>query len=162
MTARKGYSALQIGLHWVIAVLVLAAYITSDGMGRALRARIDSGAGGFDGNTVHVWLGGVVFLLVLVRIFVRLRSGAPEAPERTPPLVARAAHWGHRLIYALMVAVPALGAVSWYGGVRAAGEVHETAGNVFMLIVLGHALAAIGHEAFLRDGTMARMFAPRR
>jgi cytochrome b561 len=160
MATRTGYSGLQIGLHWVIAVLIFGAYFTSDDMGDALRQRLESSATGIDGNTLHVWLGGAVFVLVLLRIVVRLMRGAPGAAPGTSPLMTAAAKWGHRLIYLLMVLVPMGGAVAWYGGVRDVGEMHEVLGNLLMLIVAGHVLAAILHEALARDGTMARMFRP--
>ena len=41
MKQRIGYSGAQIALHWTIAVLILFNYIYSDGMGRALHARLD-------------------------------------------------------------------------------------------------------------------------
>ncbi len=160
MSARTGYSGLQIGIHWIVAVLIFAAYFTSDGMGRALRTRIETGASGVDGNTPHVWLGGAVFLLVLIRIIVRWRSGAPDHAPETPALVATAATWGHRLIYLLMVLVPLGGAVTWYGGIEAAGDIHEILGNAFMLVVMAHAVIAIGHEVLWSDGTLNRMIKP--
>jgi cytochrome b561 len=160
MSERTGYSGLQIGLHWLIAFLIFAAYFASDGMGDALRTRIEAGASGTTGNTLHVWLGGAVLALVLVRIAVRLLRGAPGSPPRTPALVSMAAKWGHRLLYVLMVVVPLGGAVTWYGGIREAGEVHEVLGTLLMLVVAGHVLAAILHEALARDGTMQRMFRP--
>lgn len=160
MSAGRSYSTLQIALHWLVAILIVGAYTTSDGMGRVLRDRIASGATGTEGNTTHVWIGGVMFLLILIRIVVRLIQGAPDAPEGTPRHLQLAALWGHRLIYVLMIATPALGAAAWYGGIRAAGEAHEIAGNTLMLIALGHAIMAIVHEVWLSDGTLARMTRP--
>ncbi|MGI1662680.1 cytochrome b [Palleronia sp. KMU-117] len=160
MSRRSGYSALQIGLHWLVAVLIFAAYFASDGMGDALRDRVERGASGIEGNTLHVWLGGTVLALVLVRIAVRLARGAPGPAEGTSAALAAAATWGHRLIYVLMVMVPLGGAVAWYGGIRDVGEVLAVAGNLLMLVVVGHVLVAILHEAVARDGTMRRMLRP--
>jgi cytochrome b561 len=160
MSQRSGYSALQIGLHWLIAFLIFAAYFASEDMGRALRDRVESGASGIEGNTLHVWLGGAVLALVLVRIVVRFARGTPAPAEGTSARMAAAEKWGHRLIYVLMVIVPLGGAVAWYGGIRDAGEVHAVMGNLLMLVVAGHVLVAILHEALARDGTMRRMFRP--
>ncbi|SMX39040.1 cytochrome b [Maliponia aquimaris] len=160
MARREGYSAVQIGLHWLTAVLILGAYLLSDGMGDALRARVQSGATGTEGNTLHVWLGGAAFLVILIRIVVRRVMGAPEAPAGTPPLWEKAATWGHRLLYALMVLVPLGGALTWYGGLPL-GDGHEIAGTALMLVAGGHAVAAMLHEALRRDGTMSRMLHPR-
>ena len=88
MAERTGYSGLQIGLHWLVAFLIFAAYFTSDDMGDALRERITSGATGTEGNTLHVWLGGTVLALVVIRIVVRLMRGAPGPAAGTSPRAA--------------------------------------------------------------------------
>ena len=157
---RDGYSTLQIALHWAVAVLIVAAFMTGDGMGRVLRDRIESGATGTDGNTPHVWLGGAVFALVLIRIVVRLVQGAPAPVADAPAWSRIGAVWGHRLIYLLMVAVPALGAATWYLGVEA-GEAHEILGQALMIVALGHAVIAIWHGGIRQDGTLSRMLRPR-
>ena len=89
--ARGGYSGLQIGLHWLIAALVVAAWLTHDGMDDALEMRIEAGRSGIEGNTAHVWLGGAVLALMVLRLLVRLVQGAPDVPEGTPPLLAACA-----------------------------------------------------------------------
>ena len=160
MAERTGYSALQIGLHWLVAILVVAAYTTSDGMGRALETRLRSGATGFEGNTTHVWIGGTVFTLILIRVVVKLLHGTPAPSEASPPHLRLASVWGHRLIYLLLIAVPTLGASAWYLGIEAAGEVHDLAGNLLMVVALGHAIMVIVHEAWLGDGTIRRMMRP--
>ena len=65
MKQRIGYSGAQIALHWTIAVLILFNYIYSDGMGRALHARLD-GTPATDlgiNPSVHVWVGVAVLVL---------------------------------------------------------------------------------------------------
>jgi cytochrome b561 len=161
MSKRTGYSRLQIGLHWLLAILIPMAWLSGEGMERALRERIASGATGFEGNTGHVWLGGAIFALVVVRILVRLFFGAPEPEAALSPLHRKAALWGHRVLYGLMILVPALGAATWYLGLRDLGEVHETLGSLLMWVVLGHSLAAIYHH--WRSGhTLMRMVRPER
>jgi cytochrome b561 len=155
--ARTRYSRLQIALHWLVALLILAAWWFSDGMGRVLADRLRSGDTGFTGNTLHVWLGSAVFALILIRIGVRLVSGAPAALTGTPPLLEKLGLWGHRLLYLLMVLVPASGAATWYAGVRAAGDVHETTSNLLMIVALGHAAAALYHHYVVKDATLRRM-----
>lgn len=152
------YSRLQIALHWGVAVLIAIAWFSHEDMGRTLRDRIEAGTTGLDGATVHTVAGGLVLLFVLWRLAVRLKRGAPE-PSGSPAVVT-AAHWGHRALYFLMLAVPALGAAAWYGHLRDLGEIHEIAAQVLMLTVLGHIAMAIWHEAVKKDGTMRRMVRP--
>ena len=94
MTARTTYSRLQIALHWLVALLIIATWFLGDGMGRVWRNRIESGQSGLEGNTLHVWLGMAVFALVLLRLVVRLIQGAPAPVPGTPKLLELTTHWG--------------------------------------------------------------------
>ncbi len=160
MKTSNGYTRLQIGLHWAIAVLIVTAWFISDDMGKALRARIEAGDTGFANGTVHGMVGFTVFVLVLIRIIVRFASGAPAATPETSARMALAAKWGHRLIYVLMLAVPAAGMGAWFGHVTQAGELHETLANALMIVAGGHAALAIYHHAVMKDGTLDRMRKP--
>ncbi len=159
-TRKNGYSGLQIGLHWVIAILVIAAWFTSEGMGDALEARNAAGRTGIDGNTLHVWLGGSVFSLTILRIIVRRIKGAPPAPAGTSAFMEMAAKWGHGIVYAFLILVPLGGSLAWYGGIEGVGDGHEIFANVFMIVVLGHAGIAIVHQVLWKDGTLTRMLKP--
>lgn len=151
-----GYSRLQIALHWIVAVLIFGAFFTNDGMGRALRQRIEQDLTGLDGATYHTILGGTAFLFILIRMVLRLKRGAPE--PHGPPHVQLAAKWGHRLLYTLMIAAPALGAAAWYGKIATLGEIHEVVGKALVLLAVGHLIVAILHRVLWNDGTLERMF----
>jgi len=158
MSDRTGYSRLQIALHWLIAILIVAAWFTHEGMEDALEARIETG---LLSPNPHAILGLAVFVLVLVRIVVRGMHGAPGPLPGASPLMEAAATWGHRLLYALMILTPIGGAITWFGGIEAVGEGHELLGNLLMIVAFGHALLAIFHQVVLRDGAMTRMIRPR-
>jgi len=158
MSDRTGYSRLQIALHWLVAILIVAAWFTHEGMEDALEARIETG---LLSPNPHAILGLAVFTLVLVRIVVRGMHGAPGPLPGASPLMEAAATWGHRLLYALMILTPIGGAITWFGGIEAVGEGHELLGNLLMIVAFGHALLAIFHQVVLRDGAMTRMIRPR-
>ena len=158
MSDRTGYSRLQIALHWLVAILIVAAWFTHEGMEDALEARIETG---LLSPNPHAILGLAVFVLVLVRIVVRGMHGAPGPLPGASPLMEAAATWGHRLLYALMILTPIGGAITWFGGIEAVGEGHELLGNLLMIVAFGHALLAIFHQVVLRDGAMTRMIRPR-
>lgn len=160
MTDRTGYSGLQITLHWLVAALILATFLTHESMHDVFRDRLQNGFGGIGSNTAHIWLGTSVFVLVLVRLIVRIAQGAPEAATGGPAILHPLAKWGHWALYGFMILLPLSGAVAWYGGVRPAGEAHEVMFNIFMLVVLGHAAMAILHQYLWRDGTLSRMMHP--
>jgi cytochrome b561 len=148
-----GYSGLQIGLHWLIAILIPLAWITHDGAEEAWDAMEKGAEPGF---VPHVAFGMAVLALVVIRILVRLSRGAPTAPGAPGSMAVKAADWGHRLIYLLMIAVPLGGASVFFLGLDV-GEVHGLAANVLMLVVLGHALMALYHQYILKDGLLRRM-----
>lgn len=158
MSEKTGFTLTQIALHWAVALCIVAAFVTHDGMGRALNARIDSGTTGMEGATLHTIFGGLAFALILIRVIVRLRQGAP-APHGSPMMVA-AALWGHRVLYLLMFVVPMMGAATWYGHIEPLANPHEILGKALMLIALGHALVALAHHFLLKDGTLTKMLKP--
>lgn len=161
MSTRTGYSRIQIILHWLIAILIFAAFFTHEAMHKTFDDRIASGVTpGLSEGTLHTMLGGTVFVLVIIRLIVRVTQGAPDAPHGNPDWLANAAHWGHNLIYVLMIGVPIGGMIAWFGGVEIVGEIQGIAGKSMMLVVVGHAVMAIVHQALFADGTMMRMVRP--
>ncbi len=107
MKQRSGYSTIQIALHWAIAVLILFNYLYSEGMEDALDARLEGTPLENIGinPSVHVWVGVTVLVLCLIRLGLRLARGVPEAGGTGAMQLA--AIWGHRLLYLLMILVPA-------------------------------------------------------
>jgi cytochrome b561 len=153
MADRAGYSGLQITLHWIIAILIPLAWFSSGGAEEAIKIAKTGASPGF---VLHVAFGMSLLALVVLRLVVRLKRGAPAAPGVPGSLQVRAADWGHRLIYLLMIAVPLGGMSIWFGGMDN-GDIHEFFANVLMIVVLGHALMAIYHHAVLKDGLIRRM-----
>ena len=154
MAERTGYSRVQIGLHWIIAILIPLAWLSSGGAEEAWDA-MEKGAAA-PAFVPHVGFGLAILALVVLRLVVRLRRGAPAAPGVPGSLQVRAADWGHRLIYLLMIAVPLGGISIWFGGMDN-GSIHGFFANVLMVVVLGHALMAIYHQFVVKDGLIRRM-----
>ncbi len=171
------HSAPLILLHWLTALALVVAYVSSGDPTKASHAL---------SGQIHVASGLAVFLLVLVRLPLRLLVGVP-ASEPGPRWQQRAAHWAHLALYALMFAVPLAGwaeladkadmatfalagttlplpdAGAWW--VRALGAAHTTLGDAFVWLAGLHAAAALAHHYLLRDATLTRMLpwrSPRR
>lgn len=153
MKTTTGYSGLQIGLHWLIAILIVVAWFTGEGAGEAMERVEEGGVAGF---VPHVAIGLAILALVIVRVLVRLGRGAPAAPGEPGSLATLASDWGHRFIYLLMIVVP-LGGLSTFFQLADVGELHELGANLLMLVVLGHALMALYHQYVLKDGLLRRM-----
>jgi len=165
--ATQRYSTLLIGVHWLTALLVVAAYLLSEG-GRRVR---------LDPPQWHFFLGFAVLLLLVPRFIGRALGGVPPmAPG--DPRVARAAKAGHGLLYLLLIAVTVtgwiavsrMGVVVTMGGITVPpiataapgkvgliGDVHQWLGNGILIVAGLHALAALWHQFYLKDNTLGRM-----
>lgn len=165
------YPTPLIALHWLTALAVITAYVTSGNPAEAKNA-LDY----ITGQT-HVLSGLTVFALLALRLPLRLLLGAPP-PEPAARWQQRAARVTHLALYGLMLLVPLAGwaalaeetdAFTLLGGislplpdahlswVELLGEAHETLGNVFIWLAGLHAVAALAHHYLLRDATLVRM-----
>ncbi len=167
----KRYSGLLIALHWLIAIAMIVAYVTS-GDPTDPKNTLDYLMG-----QTHVIAGLSVFALTLVRLPLRALLGVPQALP-APRWQQRAAGAAHVALYALMLVVPLAGwaaladetsrfslagavnlplldaQVTW---VKLLGETHEFLGNAFIWIAGLHATAALVHHYVWRDATLTRM-----
>ncbi|MBZ9849255.1 cytochrome b [Mesorhizobium sp. CA14] len=162
METRRGYSIFQIGLHWLIAVLVLFQLF----FGESMTAVVDAAEGGQPVSatdqalgSAHYWVGLAILALVLVRLIVRLVSGAPAPAGRAPKWMQLAAHASHGLFYVLLLVVPAIGLLAFYLG-DPWGDIHSLAKPAFIALIAIHAVAALYHQFWLKDGTLKRMLSP--
>jgi cytochrome b561 len=155
MASKDGYSGLQIGLHWATATLIAGNYFISDGMGEALDAKLAGGTVAGLVPAYHVWAGVALLAIVVLRLIIRFASGAPQHGETgLAALAASVVHW---VLYAMMIAVPALGVAAWFFGIAQAADLHVLVMNAMMVLILGHAAMAIFHHYILRDGLLSRM-----
>ena len=174
ITAR--YSPTLRRLHWLMAVLILAAYLLIEQRGlfpRGSAARTAMVQG-------HFWSGIAIFVLVWWRLASRVRTGAPPitpAPDRFSALAARLVHLA---LYAFLVVMPMLGmATAWSDGkavripftgialpallpeneslAHTLEDLHGSIGQAFYWVIGAHIVAALWHHLFRRDDTLKRM-----
>lgn len=160
-TTSPGYSAAQIALHWLIAALVLFQLLFGESMVAVVDATEEGGhatpadillSGG------HYWVGIAILCLVVVRLGLRLRTGAQQPrPTSLVEMAAVAMHW---LFYALLFLVPISGLLALYVNPEI-GDIHSLAKPVFIVLILGHAAAALYHQFVVKDGTLRRILVPR-
>ena len=160
--ARRGYSSAQIALHWLVAGLVILNWRLGDAMDEVFDAREDGDAvAGWELAYLHIALGAAVLFLMLTRLTLRIRRPVqtdPDDPHRLLALLGAINHWA---FYALLITIPLLGAVAWFGRSEEAGELHELLVNLTLLLVLLHVAAALFHQFVLKDGLIRRMLRPR-
>ncbi len=161
MSVLKGYSFTQIRLHWVVAVLIVFQLIFGEDMGGAWDA-VEDGIAPVMSVWVwaHIVAGIAVLVFALWRLTLRMTRGAPDAPHSDSVLMTKAADYGHWLLYVLMVVTPLSGLAAWYGGIDTAAEVHELMKPAIIVLVVGHVLAALYHQFWLKDGLLLRMKRP--
>ena len=157
MPSPKGYTRLQIALHWGTALLIVQQYLFKD----AIAAAWDAAAKGVETAFIplvlaHVAGGALVMLFALWRLSIRARRGAPamvgdSAAQRAS---AKAAHVG---LYALMILMPLSGSMAWFGGVDLAAQGHNVLKIVLLALVALHVLGALYHQFVLKDGLINRM-----
>ncbi len=165
------YPTTLIALHWLTAVAVITAYVTS-GDPSKVKNSLD-----FILGQTHVLSGITVFALLALRLPLRALMGAPAA-EPAPRWQLRIAQITHFALYALMLIVPLAGwaaladkttAFKLVGafqlprlnahitGVKLLGEAHQTLGNIFIWLAGLHAMAGLVHHYVMHDSTLVRM-----
>lgn len=158
----RGYSRLQIALHWVVGVLILYNLLMGEDM-KPVWGEVER-TGSYTmtvGALVHIIVGVLVLALVLWRLLVRLTRGAPEAPDASPAMML-AAKVGHWALYAFMIGLPVTGLAAWFGGIDAAAELHEGPLKALLwVLIAGHVVMALYHQFVLKDGLLDRMRTPR-
>jgi cytochrome b561 len=167
------YTRTAVGLHWLIAGLVLAALF----MGWTMTS-MEFSPGKLKLYNYHKWIGVTVLSLAVLRIVWRLTHHAPPL-EIMPRWRQTAVHASHGMLYLLMLTVPLSGwaysnasgySIVYLGKLplpdlvdkdKALAEqllqVHHVLAMVFAGFVLLHVLAALQHHFIHKDGTLRRM-----
>jgi cytochrome b561 len=127
----------------------------------------------------HKWAGVTAFLLVWVRLFWRVTHRPPDLPDTMPRVMQLAAHAGHFVLYALMIAIPLSGWLMssakgfqtvWFGVLpipdllgknKELGDllqtVHKSLNLLFVAVIAGHVGAALKHHFIDKDDILTRM-----
>ena len=155
----KGFSRVQIALHWGVAVMIIFQLLMGDDMSHLWRQIQQGGAvPTTTGAWIHIIVGTLVLVFVLWRLFLRLTRGVPDAPAGESRALTVAGDAGHWLLYALMIAMPATGLLAWYGGVASLAGLHGALLKTLLWVMIaGHVLAAVYHHFILKDGLIKRM-----
>ena len=170
----KHYHPLQIGVHWLTLLLLIAVYALIE-----LRDIYPKGSAGHDlMKTWHFMLGMAVLAVVLVRLPLRLMLQAPPITPAPPAWQEQLAHAMHWALYGFLIVMPLLGwltlsakgqPIPFFGlelpalmgpdraTARNLEGIHELIGNLGFFLIGLHAAAALWHHYFMRDDTLERM-----
>jgi cytochrome b561 len=163
MQDRAGYTALQIGLHWVTVGLVALQYLLHEGVAAAFDEGLETGAMGFTPAAVlHMALGAVILGLASWRLILRSERPSPPPPEGEPAWASWLAPLVHRVFYALLVALPITGGLAWGMASEFMGDTHEALRAALLFLIVAHVGAVILHQALWKTGVLTRMTRPLR
>jgi cytochrome b561 len=171
----QGYTRTAIGLHWLIAALIVAAFslgVTMVDIPGLTPTKLKY-------FSWHKWLGVTILTLACVRLLWRLTHPAPPYLDSMPAWQRQAAAALHLLLYVLIIAIPlsgyfyslAAGVPVVYLGVlplpvlidadpqlkALLKQVHYALNMTLLAAVILHVAAALKHHFIDRDDTLRRM-----
>jgi cytochrome b561 len=168
------YGSVAIGLHWLVALMVLCALAVGLYM-----HDLPLSPHKLKVYSWHKWIGVSIFLLAVLRVLWRLAHPAPPLPDGTPKWQQMAAHATHHLLYLLILIIPLSGwLMSSAYGIQVVylglfplpdlivknkeladelKELHEGLNLTLMVLLAAHVGAALKHHFLDRDGVMQRM-----
>ena len=172
------YGSVAKTLHWLIALAIIALLV----VGKYMHGLPNNDPDKFALYQLHKSFGISVLALSVVRVLWRLTNKVPPMPAAMPGWQKWAAHAGHLGLYALMIAIPLSGwamvsastlgiPTMLFGAVELPNlpiapdrethelfeETHELLGNLMILLLIGHVLAALKHHFIDRDTVLRRM-----
>lgn len=158
MPQPRGYSLIQIVLHWTIAALVIVQLFVNEGMQHAFFDRLGGKEiGDFAGAALHIAVGMTILILAAIRLTIRMIRGAPGAHADAPAILGWLGTAVHVLLYGFIFAMPLTGALAWFFGLETAAELHEL-GRLILVPAIGlHILGALGEHFVFRNDTLMRM-----
>ncbi len=175
MPVTQRYTHTAIALHWLIALIIGAAFalgwVMSDMPGLSMTK--------LKYFSWHKWMGVTIFMLAVLRLLWRATHPAPPLSAELPAWQRLAASSTHHLLYLLIIVIPLTGYFySLAAGVQvvylgiiplpvliAKNDVlkellkntHSVLNFSMAGLVAMHALGALKHHFIDHDGTLARM-----
>ena len=166
------YDNVAVLLHWIVALLVISVGGIGLAFGYGPRAMRPFWL------NLHGVIGLVMFAAIILRVLWRVWHQPPALPEGTGRLVEIASTYFHFFMYALMLAIPALGLISFIGharifnfglfrivpGVAANRVIYHPTQDLHVWLAYGlmaafviHVIAVLWHQFIQRDDLVSRM-----
>lgn len=171
------YHPLLVAMHWLLAVLIIAALA----LGALVMAKIPNTAPmKLEALRSHMAGGGLILLLMLTRLVLRTVTAHPAAASTGSAVLDRVAWLSHRMFYTLIIGMAVTGAAMavqaglftvvfgehgtlpadlWVYPLR---WMHYLISRVLMALIALHVVGALYHVVVRKDGLLRRMAFGRR
>lgn len=171
---RSSYSAVAIGLHWLIFAFIIASWSLGLYM-----VDLPLSPQKLKLFSWHKWVGITIFLIAIVRVAWRTTHPVPPLPNTLPNWQRKAAGLSHLLLYLLLLAIPlsgwlyssATGIPTVYLGLMQLPDLiqkdkhlaellkiaHISLNIALFIIVFIHVTAALKHHLIDRNEILLRM-----
>ena len=172
------YTTTAKGLHWLMALMVFGLLALGFYM-----SDLPLSPEKLQFYSWHKWAGVTLFALVWLRLLWRLTHRPPAHPWTMSSLQQALAHTGHLVLYVLMIVIPLSGWLMssakgvptvWFGVLplpdligrdkelgKQLAELHSALNIGFLVLIGGHAAAALFHHLVHKDDTLRRMLPAR-
>jgi cytochrome b561 len=171
------YHPLLVALHWLLAVLIVAALA----LGALIMAKLPNGDPmKLEALRSHMAGGALILVLMLARLVLRTLTAHPAAAPTGSVLLDKVAWTSHRLFYPLVIMMAGSGIAMAlqvglpdivYGGhgalppdlwVYPVRSLHYLLSRLLMTLIALHFAGALYHALIRRDGLLRRMSFGRR
>jgi cytochrome b561 len=160
--APAGYRASQIQLHWTVFALVVFQFLTGDNMTDLFRATHEGPATPTNPiwTAVHIVVGLAILMLMIARLALRQRYGAPPPPASETAALRWLASAVHIGLYADLIGAAVVGLLAYFLFPQLAGLHHLMTRPVLLVLVGLHVLGALYQFFVLRSDVVRRMLWP--
>lgn len=163
-------------LHWVMAIIFIAAWLIGFYSGNFLNFDDDSK---HDVIGLHKHISTSIIFLIVIRIFWRYTHPVPKLPDTMSPFMKKMAHFGHLALYLMLLAMPITGCLySWSAGypvpifyffeiprlvqdnpslLAIVAPLHTWISWASGLLLIGHVAAALKHHFIDKDNVLNSM-----
>lgn len=159
-------------IHWIMGLVIIGMLAVGYLMGNIAPPQK------FEIYNLHKSVGILLFILVVIRIVMRIMSAYPGLPTETPRWVEIIAKLNIFGLYVMMFLMPLSGflmsnlsgrSISFFGLVEMPSfsentqiahfchEIHELGPVVFILLIIAHIAGGLFHHFILKDNVLRRM-----
>jgi cytochrome b561 len=165
------YQPVLVALHWLLALMIIGLLC----LGFFVLANMpNTDSNKLDILVWHMAGGMFVFVLMILRIIVRIRSARPATATTGSPLLDRLTSIAHYSFYVIVFLMIASGwTTGWLisGAFQPNGEplpdsfvvfptfqAHAVLATLLAILIAAHVAAALYHQFVLKDGLLRRMW----